>query len=106
MNLFAFDDDACERIARDGTPAFAYSTSVAATQFLRLRKALPERVRLAYAMKANPHPTLVRLFAELGASIDCASGGELTRAADCAPGRLFYAGPGKRSEELALAMGR
>jgi diaminopimelate decarboxylase len=55
-------------------------------------------------MKANPHPALVRLFADLGASIDCASGGELARAQEAAPGRLFYAGPGKRTAELELAL--
>lgn len=104
MNLFAFDDAACQRIARDGTPAFAYSKGLASTQYLRLRRALPGRATLAYAVKANPHPTLLKLFADLGAAFDCASAGELNATAALAPGRQFYTGPGKRSEELALAL--
>jgi len=104
MSLFAFDDAACERIAREGTPAFAYSAHAAQAQFQRLRQALPQRVRLAFAVKANPHPALLRAFAELGASFDCASGGELARVADLAPGRIFFTGPGKRAAELDLAL--
>jgi diaminopimelate decarboxylase len=66
-------------------------------------------VRLAYAVKANPHRDLLACFAALGASFDCASIGELERveALRLPPGRTFFAGPGKRTAELrkALAMG-
>jgi diaminopimelate decarboxylase len=76
-------------------------------------------VRLAYAVKANPHPALLSLLARLGASFDCASAGELRRAAAAlteagappspAPGgtagsRLLFAGPGKQRHELELAV--
>jgi diaminopimelate decarboxylase len=107
MSLFAFSPEACADLARiHGTPVFAYSLGAARTQWLRLRKALPERARLAFAVKANPHPTLLEAFAELGSCFDCASGGELTRvhALGIGPGRTFYTGPGKRTEELALAL--
>lgn len=109
MSLFAFEDASCIELAREwGTPCFAYRAQVAAEQFITLRRALPDRVRLAYAVKANPHPDLLQLFADLGASFDCASGGELRRVAALGldPGRTFYAGPGKRTEELALALAR
>ncbi len=109
-NLFAFDDAACRHLAEaHGTPCFAYSGTVAEAQFTALRTALPARVRLAYAVKANPHPGLLARFASLGASFDCASIGELMRvdALLLPPGRTFFAGPGKREAELrkALAMG-
>jgi diaminopimelate decarboxylase len=107
MSLWAFDDGACERLAAaHGTPCFAYDAATAGSGFLRLREALPPRVRLAYAVKANPHPELLRRFAELGASFDCASLGELRRVAELGlpPGRCFFAGPGKREEELRLAL--
>lgn len=105
--LFAFDDDACLGLAAShGTPIFAYSGKQAEAGFRALRAALPERVRLAYAVKANPHPLLLEAFAAQGASFDCASGGELRRVAELGlgAGRIFFAGPGKRGAELALAL--
>ncbi|HJW10013.1 MAG TPA: hypothetical protein VJ483_10285, partial [Holophagaceae bacterium] len=107
MKLWAFDDAACVRLAAShGTPLFAYGRTTAESGFRALRAALPPRVRLAYAVKANPHPDLLRCFADLGASFDCASIGELQRvqALDLPPGRCFFAGPGKREEELRLAL--
>ncbi len=107
MSLFAFDDEACAGYAaRHGTPCFVYSGAIAAQQFSTLRGALPARVRVAYAVKANSHPDLLRCFARLGASFDCASIGELERVArlGLAPGWIFFAGPGKREEELRLAL--
>lgn len=108
--LFAFDDTQCQALAEaHGTPCFAYSAAAAAEQFNSLRRALPGRVRVAYAVKANPHPELLRCFAGLGASFDCASIGELERveALRLPAGRTFFAGPGKREPELrkALEMG-
>jgi diaminopimelate decarboxylase len=108
--LFAFDDAQCRSLAEThGTPCFAYSGAAATAQFTALRAVLPSRVRLAYAVKANPHPGLLARFAALGASFDCASIGELERveALKLPPGRTFFAGPGKRETELlrALVMG-
>lgn len=108
--LFAFDDATCRHLVEaHGTPCFAYSAAAAEAQFRALRAVLPTRVRLAYAVKANAHPGLLARFAALGASFDCASIGELNRveALGLAPGRTFFAGPGKREAELrkALAMG-
>ena len=107
MNLFPFDDATCSALAEaHGTPVFAYHGPTAEAQFQQLRAALPERVRLAYAVKANSHPKLLKRFASLGASFDCASIGELRRVAELALpiGRTFFAGPGKRREELQLAL--
>lgn len=108
--LFPFGDASCHRLAEaHGTPCFAYSGAAAAAQFTSLRQVLPPRVRVAYAVKANPHPDLLACFAALGASFDCASIGELERveALRLPPGRTFFAGPGKREAELrkALALG-
>lgn len=105
--LFAFDDAQCRSLAEaHGTPCFAYSAAAAAEQFTSLRRALPERVRVAYAVKANPHPELLRCFAGLGASFDCASIGELKRVEvlRLPAGRTFFAGPGKREAELQKAL--
>ncbi len=107
MSLFALDDSTCQQLAESHpTPLFAYDKKTASAGFHALRAVLPQRVRVAYAMKANPFPPLLDTFAALNASFDCASGGELRHAAnlDLPPGRMFYAGPGKRDEELALAL--
>ncbi|NWJ41204.1 MAG: alanine racemase [Geothrix sp.] len=108
--LFPLEDATCRHLAEaHGTPCFAYSAAAAAEQFSSLRKVMPPRMRLAYAVKANPHRDLLACFAALGASFDCASIGELERveALGLPPGRTFFAGPGKREAELkkALAMG-
>lgn len=110
MNLFAFEDQVCETLAEaHGTPCFAYSEQVARAQAQKLRSVLPPRVRLAYAIKANPFPELLQCFKGSGLSFDCASLGELQRVAalELPPGRAFLAGPGKHREALvqALAMG-
>lgn len=107
MSLFPFDDAACAALGEaHGTPLFAYHGATAEAQFKRLRAALPESVRLAYAVKANPHPELLKRFASLGASFDCASIGELRRVVELGlpAGRTFFAGPGKRKQELELAL--
>lgn len=107
MSLFAFSDAECQTLAEThGTPAFLYRRSLAEDAYRTLRAALPPRVRIAYAVKANPHPELLAAFAALGASFDCASLGELQRISTLRlpPGRTFFAGPGKRTEELALAL--
>lgn len=107
MSLFAFNDAECLGLAAaHGTPCFAYRRGSAETAFAALRAALPPRVHVAYAVKANPHPDLLACFAVLGASFDCASIGELQRVAalKLPPGRCFFAGPGKREAELRLAL--
>jgi len=107
MSLWAFDDATCANLAQaHGTPMFAYSGAVAQAGYRALRAALPDRVRIAYAVKANSHPELLKAFAALGASFDCASIGELGRVAELqlGSGRTFFAGPGKRTEELAMAL--
>jgi diaminopimelate decarboxylase len=105
--LFPFDDATCQRLAEThGTPCFAYSGAVAEAGFRALRAVLPSRVRIAYAVKANPHLDLLARFASLGASFDCASIGELERveALRLPAGRAFFAGPGKRAAELQKAL--
>ena len=58
------------------TPFMLIRKSVLEKQFTRFKKALPE-VTPYYAIKANPHPKIVKTFAELGASFDVASAAEM-----------------------------
>lgn len=106
-SLFALDAPTGFALAeRHGTPLFAYSAAAAESSYGQLRAALPKRARIAYAVKANPHAALLACFDRLGASFDCASIGELERVHRLRIGgdRIFFAGPGKRAAELALAL--
>lgn len=106
--LFVLTDEEALSIAEErGTPCFVYRIDRAASRFRSLKAALPSRVRLAYAVKANPHPNLIAAFAREGASFDCASDGELSRvrAAGVPGNRVLFAGPGKSANEIRLAVG-
>lgn len=88
------------------TPLFLYDRGLIARRIEALRAALPPRVHLHYAIKANPMPELVRFIAPLVDGLDIASGGELevALAAGAAPHTISFAGPGKRDAELARAV--
>ncbi|SEO98425.1 pyridoxal-dependent decarboxylase, exosortase A system-associated [Aquisalimonas asiatica] len=92
--------------AQTGTPLFAYDRNLIAERVDRLRGALPERAHLTYAVKANPMPELLAWLAPRVDGFDVASAGEIRRALDSgmAPERISFAGPGKRPEELAMAL--
>lgn len=88
------------------TPLFVYSREIIAARIARLRSAMPDRVALHYAMKANPYPPLLEYIADLVDGLDIASGGELeqARAAGFLPREISFAGPGKRDRELEAAI--
>jgi diaminopimelate decarboxylase len=88
------------------TPFYAYDRSLLDARVAQLRDALPPRVRLHYAMKANPMPALVAHMAARVDGIDVASAGELAVALDAGmrPDAISFAGPGKRKGELEQAV--
>ena len=89
-----------------GTPLFVYSRAMIADRVASLRAALPERVDLHYAIKANPFLPLLHAMSELVDGFDVASGGELQKLVelDIAASRISFAGPGKRDAELTAAI--
>src|SRR5512134_3520167 len=91
------------RIGR--TPFYAYDRDLVAKRVRALRAILPERVKLHYAIKANPMPALVDYMARVADGLDVASGGELTIALDSGidPRHVSFAGPGKSRAELQQA---
>ena len=96
-----------ELVERAGdTPLFVYSAAMVRAQVARLRTAMPDRLALHYAVKANPYPPLLQLMAGLVDGCDIASAGELAiaRAAGIDPARISFAGPGKRDRELTAAI--
>jgi diaminopimelate decarboxylase len=84
------------------TPFYAYSRELLRTRTEQVRSALPEAVKLHYAMKANPMPAVVQFMAGLVDGVDVASAGELKVALDAgvSPAEISFAGPGKRDSEL------
>lgn len=88
------------------TPIYAYDRALLARRVAELRAALPKRIKLHYAMKANPLPALVAHMAGLVDGIDVASGGELkvALASGADPREISFAGPGKREGELHQAV--
>ena len=88
------------------TPFYAYDRGLLRARVAQLRAALPEAVKLHYAMKANPMPAVVAFMAGLVDGIDVASSGELKVALDAGanPQEVSFAGPGKRDAELRQAV--
>ena len=88
------------------TPFYAYDRSLLHVRVTELRAALPQAIKLHYAMKANPMPALVGLMAGWVDGVDVASAGEMAVALDAgaAPSNISFAGPGKRDAELRQAV--
>lgn len=98
---------ASDLVAEAGeNPLFVYSCELLARRVAELRAAMPERLAIHYAMKANPFGPLLQAMGELVDGFDVASGGELAlaMAAGLDPARISFAGPGKRNAELEAAI--
>lgn len=90
-----------------GTPTYVYSAATMTDNYTRLAKSLSGLdLQICYAMKANSALAILRHFANLGAAFDLVSGGELRRvlAAGANVKRSVFAGVGKTSEEIELAL--
>lgn len=89
-----------------GTPLFVYSAQVMRRKVADLRAALPGRIDIHYAVKANSYRPVLELFSELVDGFDIASGGELALVCDAGidPALVSFAGPGKRDAELEAAI--
>ena len=88
------------------TPFFAYDRALLDQRVDALRSALPARMELSFAMKANPMPAVVQHLAGRLDRIDVASGLELQTALDTTirPGQVSFAGPGKTPAEIRQAV--
>ena len=88
------------------TPLFVYSRAHLDRRVAELRAAIPARVGLNFAVKANPHLAVIGHMAPLVDGFDIASSGELglCLALGIDPARISFAGPGKRDDELKAAI--
>ncbi|MBY6217620.1 pyridoxal-dependent decarboxylase, exosortase A system-associated [Qipengyuania aquimaris] len=88
------------------TPLFVYSKSMIEQRLADLRAAMPDGLKINYAIKANSYAPLLEYISPLVDGLDIASGGELEmlRKLGIDGSRISFAGPGKRDEELEAAI--
>lgn len=88
------------------TPFYAYDRQLLSDRVAELRQQMPPRLKIHYAMKANPMPAVVQHMAGLVDGFDLASAGELKVALDTIMpvAHISMAGPGKRPQELMQAI--
>jgi ornithine decarboxylase len=94
-------------LKRHRTPFMLIRRGVLERQFRRFRKCLPE-VTPYYAIKANPHPRIVKTFVRLGAGFDVASAWEmkLVLALGASRDKIIFANTVKSAEDIAIARRR
>ncbi|MFE7133208.1 type III PLP-dependent enzyme [Streptomyces sp. NPDC057638] len=86
-------------------PAYLYDLDALREHARSVRAALPRRVELYYAAKANPESRVLAALAPHTDGFEVASGGELAHTRAAVPGHpLAFGGPGKTPEEIATAL--
>jgi diaminopimelate decarboxylase len=107
LHLAGFSAGALVR--RLGTPLFVYGIGRIRENYRRLASAFAAatdlEVRIAYAMKANPHPDVLNTVREAGGWIDAVSPGEIARAlASGIPAdRILFTGTSVSGSDLEAA---
>lgn len=88
------------------TPFFAYDRSLLTKRVALLRKTLPRRISINYAVKANPMPAVVQHLCGLVDGFDVASALEMRVVLDTpvAACHVSFAGPGKTTADLSQAV--
>lgn len=94
---FRLNKEETEALAQEyGTPLLVLSLEQIEKNYRLLRTHLP-RVKVFYAIKANPHRRILELMRELGSNFDVASDGEIMELSSLGVdgGRMIYANPMK-----------
>ncbi|MDE2407162.1 MAG: bifunctional aspartate kinase/diaminopimelate decarboxylase [Xanthomonadaceae bacterium] len=77
--------EALLRLAQQGTPRYAYHLPTVRARAAQL-KAIAAVDRRYFAIKANPHPEILRTLVDEGFGLECVSLGEIERVFDALPG--------------------
>ncbi|MDJ1132124.1 type III PLP-dependent enzyme [Streptomyces iconiensis] len=94
-------------------PAYIYDMEALRAHAATIRAALPARVELYYAAKANPEPEILAALAPYLDGYEVSSGGELAHVGkhvgkhvgeEVPGGALAFGGPGKTPAEIASAL--
>lgn len=93
-----------ELVKLHGTPLMVIGRDSLIEEYQRFKRLLP-RVDLYYAIKANPHPDILKTFRDLGGFYDVASEGEMRHvlAQGVKPSKIIFANTVKRPEALEFA---
>ncbi|MER6998595.1 type III PLP-dependent enzyme [Streptomyces sp. NPDC000410] len=92
-------------LARAELPAYIYDLAALRDHAAAVRAALPGRVEMYYAAKANPEPEILAALGPYVDGYEVSSGGELAHVAKAVPGRpLAFGGPGKTPAEITAAL--
>ncbi|MFE2510272.1 type III PLP-dependent enzyme [Streptomyces naganishii] len=93
------------QLADDDLPAYLYDLPGLRRHAGAIRAALPQRVELLYATKANSDPRLLQALAEHVNGFEVASGGEIRHIRGLLPDApIAFGGPGKTPAELVQAL--
>jgi diaminopimelate decarboxylase len=91
-----------------GSPVYVYSRATLERHARVFREGLSaiERKHIAYAIKANPNRSVLRVLAKAGYGADVVSSGEIARAlaAGMKPEDIVFSGVGKTRRELEYAL--
>jgi len=89
-----------------GTPLYVYDLEIIRKKYEALRRSVPEKIKIFYAIKANPNPNVCSFIRSLGAGAEIASSGELYIALKSGfQGKhIVYNGPGKTDEDIQYAI--
>ena len=89
-----------------GSPFYVYDKRIINDRIQYLRTLLPSTLKISYSVKANPFKDLLRFLVPLVEGFDVASRSEFLNMLDLGVSskEISYAGPGKRAEDIELAV--
>lgn len=92
---------------KNKTPVMLISRDILKKQYQRFKKRLPNVVPY-FAIKANPHPEIIKTFIRLGAGFDVASAAEMDLVLDLGaqPDKIIFANTIKSVEDITAAYKR
>lgn len=93
-----------EKAKSVGTPCLIMDTSIVENNYNKLKNSV-KKSQLFYAIKANPHPEIIKKLITLGSSFDVASVGELNLALSlgASPAKISYGNTIKKAKDIAYA---
>ena len=94
-------------LKRHATPFMLIRESILERQYRRFKRSLPD-VTPFYAIKANPHPAIIKKFIRLGAGFDVASANEMRQVLrlGASPSKIIFANTIKSEEDIEFSRRR